>query len=113
MLACERIDTPMETNYKLRNSLEEKINDVGRYQRLIGKLIYLTHTRQDIEYVISIVSQFMQNPIEDHMEVVYRILRYLKSAPRKGLLLLKNEKIVIEGHLDEDWEGDLWNSIST
>jgi len=55
----------------------------------------------------------MQNPTEDHMEVVYRILRYLKSAPGKGLLFLKNEKTVIEGYTDTDWAGDLLTRKST
>ncbi|WMV49461.1 hypothetical protein MTR67_042846 [Solanum verrucosum] len=49
----------------------------------------------------------MQNPTEDHMEVVYRIMRYLKRAPGKGLFFLKNEKTVIEGYKDAYWRGDL------
>lgn len=62
MLACKPIDTPMETNHKLENSSAEKIKDVGKIQRLVGKLIYLTHTRLDIPHAISVVSKFMQNP---------------------------------------------------
>ena len=54
MLACKPIDTPMETNHKLGNPSGEKIKDVGRYQRPIGKLINLTHTRPDITYVVSV-----------------------------------------------------------
>lgn len=33
----------------------------------------------------------MNNPTKKHMEVVYRILRYLKMTPGKGLLSKKNE----------------------
>lgn len=33
----------------------------------------------------------MNNPTEEHMKVVYRILRYLKMTPEKGLLSKKNE----------------------
>ena len=67
--------------------------DKGRYQRLVGKLIYLSHTRPDIAYVVSVVSQFMHNPRQPHMNDVERILRYLKSSPGKGLLFSKH------GHL--------------
>ena len=36
--------------------------DTGRYQRLARKLIYLSHTRPDIAFAISIVSQYMHAP---------------------------------------------------
>ena len=61
-----------------------------RYQRLVGRLIYLAHTRPDLAYALSIVSQFMHNPGEQHMNAVMRILRYMKSAPGKGILFTKN-----------------------
>ncbi|XP_027767958.1 uncharacterized protein LOC114074298 [Solanum pennellii] len=92
MLACKPTDTPMETNHKLGNSSREKIKDVDNYQLLVGKLIYLTHTRKDIAYDVSVVKQFMLNPTEDHMEAVYRILRYMKRIAGKQILFLKNEK---------------------
>ncbi|KAL6329534.1 hypothetical protein AAG906_022083 [Vitis piasezkii] len=59
------------------------------YQRLIGRLMYLAHTQSDLAYALSVVSQFMHPPSEEHMNVVIRILRYLKSSPRKGILFTK------------------------
>lgn len=49
------------------------------YQLLAGKQIYLTITRPNISYVVSLVSQFMHDPRTDHLAVVHRILRYLKG----------------------------------
>ena len=63
--------------------------DKGRYQRLVGRLMYLAHTRSDLAYALSVVSQFMQNPEEQHMNAVMRILRYLNSALGKGILFNK------------------------
>ena len=40
------------------------------------------------------------------MEAVYRILRYLKGEPGKGLLYSKNGVSIIEGYTDADWAGD-------
>ena len=40
------------------------------------------------------------------MEAVYRILRYLKSAPGKCLLFSKNGISNIEGYTDSDWADD-------
>ena len=47
--------------------------DRGRYQHLVGKLIYLSHTRPDIAFAVSRVSQFMHAPTEEPMEAVYMI----------------------------------------
>jgi len=55
----------------------------------MGKLIYLSHTHPGIAYTVSVVSQFMHNPSEEHMNAVIRILRYLKSSPGKGLMFSK------------------------
>ena len=55
-----------------------------------GKLIYLSHTRPNTAYAVGVVSRFMHNPSESHMDVVIRILKYLKSAPGKGLVFSKN-----------------------
>lgn len=63
----------------------------------MGKLIYLSHTQPDIAYAVSLVSQFMHSPSEDHMRVVVRILQYIKSSPRRGLMFKKNEHLRIEG----------------
>ena len=37
------------------------------------KLIYLSHTRSHISYVVSTVNKFLQAPFEDHMEAINRI----------------------------------------
>ena len=51
--------------------------------------MYLAHTRPDLAYAPSVVSQFIHSPSEEHMNAVIRILRYLKSSPRKGILFTK------------------------
>ncbi|KAA0040884.1 Beta-galactosidase [Cucumis melo var. makuwa] len=84
ILGCRLADTPIEFNCKLGNSDDQVPVDKEQYQRLVGKLIYLSHTRPDIYFAVSAVSQFMQAPYEEQMEVVKRILRYLKTAPGKG-----------------------------
>ena len=79
----------------------------------MGKLIYLSHTRPDIAYVASVVSQFMHSPGEEHMEPVYRILRYLKSAPGRGRLFSKMEDKNIKGYTDSNWAGNQMDRRST
>ena len=62
----------------------------------MGKLIYLSHTRSDISFDVSVVNQFMQAPYEEHMETVNRILRYLKTTPGKELMFRNTNIKTIE-----------------
>ncbi|XP_043714467.1 uncharacterized mitochondrial protein AtMg00810-like [Telopea speciosissima] len=50
MLGCKPADNPVEPNSPLRYKDGEPV-DKGSYQRLVGKLIYLFHTRPDIAFV--------------------------------------------------------------
>jgi hypothetical protein len=61
ILGCKPVETPIEQNHRLGEFLEEVAVDKGSYQRLIGRHIYLPHTRPDIGYTVIVVSQFMYN----------------------------------------------------
>jgi hypothetical protein len=69
---------------------------------LVGKLIYLCYTHPDISFAVSVVSRYMHNPRKDHMDAVFRILRYVKSAPGKGLIFRNNRHMNIVGYCDSD-----------
>jgi Reverse transcriptase (RNA-dependent DNA polymerase) len=105
LLDCKPVHTPAVQSLKLGDSSNHAPASKERYQRLVGKLIYLSHTRPDIAYAVSMVSQFIHSPSEVHMEVVYRILRYLKS-PSKGLRFSKHGHLRFTGYTDADWIGN-------
>ena len=113
MLGCKACDTPMEQNQKLGDDSSGELVDRGSYQRLVGKLIYLSHTRLDIAFAVSVVSQFMHSPRESHQEAVFRILRYLKSAPGKGLHFARHDHLRVEAYTDADWAGSITDRRST
>ncbi|CAL8073329.1 unnamed protein product [Prunus armeniaca] len=56
MLGCMPADTPIEMNHKLCEDMDQEPTNKEQYQRLVGKLIYLAHTRPDIAYVVSVVN---------------------------------------------------------
>ncbi|RDX67909.1 hypothetical protein CR513_53160, partial [Mucuna pruriens] len=56
-LGCNTLGVPIEQNHRI-GCKESPIIEKSQYQRLMGKLIYLSHTRPDIAYVVSVVSQF-------------------------------------------------------
>ena len=67
MLGCQLVDTPIEEGLKLCVEPNQVSTNKGRYQRLVGRLMYLAHTRPDLAYALSVVSQYMHNPREQHM----------------------------------------------
>jgi hypothetical protein len=101
MLGCKPADSPIEANHHLCSNVGE-LTENERYQRLVGRLIYLSHTRPDISYAVGIVSQFMHEPRTSHLDAVYRILRYLKSAPGKGILFSNHGHLKLEAFTDAD-----------
>jgi Reverse transcriptase (RNA-dependent DNA polymerase) len=113
MLECKPVETPVAINEKLGEFEDQVPTNKERYQRLVGKLIYLSHTRPDIAYAVTLVSQFMHNPSEDHMNAVIRIIRYLKGSPGKGIQFRKNGRSDIMGYTDADWAGNIIDRKST
>ncbi|XP_022889654.1 uncharacterized protein LOC111405130 [Olea europaea var. sylvestris] len=111
MLGCKACDKPIDTGKRIENSGNPVETD--RYQRLVEKLIYLSHTRLDIAFAVSMVSQHMHSPKEIHMEAVYRILRYLKGSSRKGLFFNKSENRIVEVFTDADWASSTDDRRST
>ena len=111
MLGCKKTDTLMDSTKKTRGNGDRAPIDKGRYQRLVGRLIYLSHTRPSITFSVNVTSQYMNNPTE--VEAVYRIPRYLKMTPRHGLLFKKGENKDVEVFFDADWARDVLNRQST
>ncbi|XP_061359256.1 secreted RxLR effector protein 161-like [Gastrolobium bilobum] len=113
MLDCKPVDTPIVQNHRLADYPDQVQPNKERYQRLVGKLTYLSHTRPDLAYTVSVISQFKHAPSEDHMNAVERILRYLKGAPGRELWFRKGPNLEIVGYTDADWVGSLQDRRST
>ena len=113
LLGGKLVYTLVEANAKLGPCKDEEMIDNGRYQKLIGKLIYLSHTRPDIAYAVSLVSQFMHYSRKEDLDAVYRILRYLKSCLGKRVLYSKENGLGVEIYIDLDWAGSVIDRRST
>ena len=113
MLGCKPAETPIEPNVKLQPTKAKNVKDWDLYQRLVGRLIYLSHTCPDIAFSVNMASQFMHTPGPKHFEVVYRILRYLKGTPGRGLLFKSRGRLQIEACTDAGWVGSIVDRRST
>ncbi|XP_050157515.1 uncharacterized mitochondrial protein AtMg00810-like [Malus sylvestris] len=112
MLDCKPARTPLISKLQL-DAKGEPLSNPSVYQCMVGKLIYLTITRPDIAYSLSLVSQFMHYPTLVHWEIVKIILRYLKGSVGRGILMKKNGSNHIMAYTDVDWAGNTLDRKST
>ncbi|GJX78233.1 ribonuclease H-like domain-containing protein [Tanacetum coccineum] len=107
MLTCRPCGTPIESKDSTTKSgkvvIDNPLNIINNYQKLVGKLIYLTHTRPDISYVVHVLSQFMHAPLQSHLKLAFRVLRYLTNAPGKGISFVKSNDLNLSIFVDSDW----------
>ena len=65
ILGVKPCSTPMTPNVHITKE-EDLFEDLEIYRRLVGKLNYLTVTRPDIAYSVSVLSQYMSSPTINH-----------------------------------------------
>ncbi len=58
---------------------------------IVGKLIYLTNTRVDVDYVISVISCFMSDLTQMHLDAYKHVLKYMKGKFEFGIYYRKRE----------------------
>ncbi|KAK2975605.1 hypothetical protein RJ640_023537 [Escallonia rubra] len=78
MLGCKPSDTPIYPFNKVGLKKDSAVVDKRRYQRLVGKLIYLSHTRPDISFAVST-----------------RLLEELQFPPSASMKLMCDNKAAI------------------
>ncbi|GAA0171785.1 transmembrane signal receptor [Lithospermum erythrorhizon] len=105
LLGARPVHFPMEQNHCLGSSTSAPLQDVGRYRRLVGRLIYFLFIRPDLSFVVHVLSQFLHEPRQDHWTVVLRIVKYLKGSPGQGILFRTDCDLRITGWFDFDWAG--------
>nr|GEX93576.1 putative reverse transcriptase, RNA-dependent DNA polymerase, Gag-polypeptide of LTR copia-type [Tanacetum cinerariifolium] len=79
MLGCRPSALPFEQGTKLDKGEEEARVDATQYQRPIGRLLYLQATRPDVTYAVNVLSQFVSDPRQNHLEAAKRVLRRSKT----------------------------------
>ena len=99
MMGCCATPTPIEQNHQVTAQSGELVNKED-YQKQVGRLLYLCHTRPDIAYAVGVVSRYMHEPRSGHLDIVHGILRYLKGTPGKGLWFAKSGHLEVDGYND-------------
>lgn len=102
MLDCHPSPTPSAHGEALCRDDGVDLVDEKNYKSIVGSLIFLTHTRPDITYSVSLVSRYMTNPSEIHMKAAKRILRYVKGTLNFGIHYYSSKKFNLVGFSDSD-----------
>ena len=97
LLGCKPATTSMEANVDLWFDNSDALDGLERYKKLIEKLIYLTVTRPNITFVIGVLSRFMLKPRETYWLAAIRVLAYINSCPKKGLVYKEHGHVHIFG----------------
>src|SRR5882757_6866262 len=66
MKDCKASKTPFLSGVKLEEADSSSMVNNTLYRELIGCLLYLTHNRPDLSYVVSVASRYMDQPHEIH-----------------------------------------------
>ncbi|GKC37988.1 ribonuclease H-like domain-containing protein [Tanacetum coccineum] len=106
MLACKPAKTSLMSKIEISNEASDNdplLNSITDYQKLMGKLIYLTNTRPNISYVVHCLSQFMHSPLKSHLKIAFKIFRYLKSCLGLGIHIVKNSGVSLKAFSYGDW----------
>ncbi|KAK2388029.1 putative mitochondrial protein [Trifolium repens] len=103
LLAAKPVNTHMQPHLQLHQSPGNVLTDPTPYRRLVGRLLYLTHSRPEISYVVSKLSQFLASPTDTHMLAALHVLKYLKNNPGQGLFFSASSPLSLQGYSDSDW----------
>ena len=99
---CKDAIVPLQQNIKLRNEDGSKEADASLYRHLVGRLIYLTTTRPDLAYPVSVLSQYMSKLLESHWNETKGVLRYLQETVDYGIIYTDSYDVRLTGFTDSD-----------
>ena len=88
--------------------------DTTMFKQAVGSLMYLTATRPDLMYGVSLISRFMANQQSSHWLAAKRILRYIQGTTDFGILYKRGRRNAgLVSYTDSNYAGDLDDRKST
>jgi len=113
MAESNPVSSPIMPGVKLNKDDQGVQVDESYYKQIVGSLMYLTTTRPDMMFSVSLISRFMSRPTELHLQAAKRILRYLQGTTNFGILYKRDGMDELRAFTDSDYAGDVEDRKST
>ena len=116
LLGSRPASIPLDPTRKLLKETENTADPKFKtaFMSMVGSLNYLqTKTVWGMAFPVSLVSRFMTNPNQSHMDAVLQEFRYIAGTPDRGLFFRKDGEQTLRGFVDSDWGGDTDTGKST
>jgi hypothetical protein len=109
MTRCNLCHVPMEARLKLSKQSTQPLVDATAYRSIIESLRYLMNTRPNLAFAVGYMSHFLDEPREDHLVAVKKILHYVAGTCNWGLWFgrKKRNQALLIGFSDADFAGDV------
>jgi hypothetical protein len=85
MMDCRPLKTPW-CNVKFPAPSTIKKEECYEYQELVGAMIWLTHTRKDLNFYISVLCRYMSRFGKNQWDLAVNVLRYIAGTSSMGLM---------------------------
>ena len=105
--------TSSELGLKLHKDIERREVDNRYLKQIVGSLMYLTSTRPDIMYAVSMISRYMEHPMEKHLNVARMIVRNVKGTFDFEVFYKKGDDSKMVSHINSEYAGDIDDRKST
>ncbi|XP_020249277.1 uncharacterized protein LOC109826668 [Asparagus officinalis] len=87
--------------------------DETQFKQMVGCLMYITATRPDFMFAVSLISRYMAKPTELHLMAAKRILRYFKGTIGLGVFYKKRGREGLIAYVDSNYVGDIEDMKTT
>lgn len=105
------VNTPADVNVVISKKVDEDIVNFP-YREAIGSLLFLSSvSRPDISFAVNVLSRYVNNPSQQHVNALKRVIRYLINT--KDLCITYGGSSDLTGYSDSDFAGDIDTRKST
>ena len=104
MKYCKPRNIPFLSGVKLEEAGSSPMVNNTLYRKSIGCLLYLTHTRPDIYYGVSVASRHMDQHHEIHWRESRRTLNFVQGTRTHGIFFAAKYDLELVGFTHSDWK---------